>query len=241
MPSPITRSRATARAPRKAKPSLAMKKPPSQQRSAETFERILEVAARTLADVGIDRLSTNLICERAGLTPPALYRYFPNKYAVLCELGLRLMARQNELIPRWITREALSGSEQTLQPALQGLLLDTYRVTRETVAGLWITRALRAVPALAKVRVESHAEVTQMQIALLSAIFPQADTNELRLVSRIATELLYAAVEMLFEERSLDSESVARMVSTMVAGYVVHLERPPANSARPVNSRRGRS
>jgi AcrR family transcriptional regulator len=241
MSSSIARSRATVRGSRKARPSLAMKKPPSQQRSAETFERILEVAARTLADVGIDRLSTNLICERAGLTPPALYRYFPNKYAVLCELGRRLMVRQNELIPRWITREALAGSEQSMQPALQGLLLDTYRVTRETVAGLWITRALRAVPALAKVRVESHAEVTQMQTALLSEIFPRADTNELRLVSRIATELLYAAVEMLFEERSLESESVARMVSAMVASYVVHLEHPPGSSGRHLNARRGRS
>ena len=30
-------------------------------------------------EVGIERLSTNLVCERAGLTPPALYRYYPNK------------------------------------------------------------------------------------------------------------------------------------------------------------------
>src|SRR5690349_9289821 len=98
--------------PRTASPRLAMKKKPAQQRSTETFERILEVAARTLADVGIDRLSTNLICQRAGLTPPALYRYFPNKYAVLHELGRRLMLRQNELIPRWITADVLAGSER---------------------------------------------------------------------------------------------------------------------------------
>jgi hypothetical protein len=82
------------------------------------------------------------------------------------------VVRQNELIPRWITREVLAGSEQGFQPALQGLLLDTYRVTKETVAGVWITRALRAVPVLAKVRLESHAEVTQTQIAVLSEIFP---------------------------------------------------------------------
>ncbi len=214
------RSRVSARAHRKARPSLAVKKPPSQQRSTETFERILEVGAHTLADVGIDRLSTNLICERAGLTPPALYRYFPNKYAVVSELGRRLMDRQNECIPRWITREALAGGPQSLQPALHGLLLDTYRATKDTVAGVWITRALRAVPALAKVRLESHAEVTQMQLAMLAEIFPQAAPDELRLVIRITTELLYAAVEMLFDERSLDGESVAGIVSTMVASYV---------------------
>ena len=78
---------------RKPQPSLATKKQPAQQRATETFERILEVTAQTLADVGIERLSTNLVCERAGLTPPALYRYFPNKYALLSELGQRLMQR----------------------------------------------------------------------------------------------------------------------------------------------------
>jgi AcrR family transcriptional regulator len=233
MPTSIARSRPAARGARKTKPSLAMKKPPAQQRSTETFERILEVAAQTLADVGIDRLSTNLICERAGLTPPALYRYFPNKYAVLSELGRRLMVRQNELIPRWITREVLAGSEQGFQQALQGLLLDTYRVTKETVAGVWITRALRAVPVLAKVRLESHAEVTQKEIAVLSEIFPHANTAEIRLVSRVTVELLYAAVEMLFDEKSLDGESVAQIVSAMVASYLERLQRTLTPSSRP--------
>jgi hypothetical protein len=54
---------------RKPQPSLVTKKPPAQQRATETYERILEVTAQTLADVGIERLSTNLVCERAGLSP----------------------------------------------------------------------------------------------------------------------------------------------------------------------------
>lgn len=217
---------------RKAEPSLAMKKQPAQQRGAETFERILEVAAHTLAEVGIDRLSTNLICERAGLTPPALYRYFPNKYAVLHELGRRLMLRQNELIGRWITPEALTGPHQKLELALQGLVLDTYRVTKETVAGVWITRALRAVPALARVRLRSHAEVTRGTAGLLAETFPDATAAELRVVSRVATELLYAAVELLFDEQSLDTEAVAGVVAAMVASYVSRLQRPAAPRSR---------
>ncbi|HTY98902.1 MAG TPA: hypothetical protein VMB75_03660, partial [Rhodocyclaceae bacterium] len=51
------------------KPSLAAKKHPAQQRATETYEHILEVTALLLGEVGVERLSTNLICERAGLTP----------------------------------------------------------------------------------------------------------------------------------------------------------------------------
>jgi AcrR family transcriptional regulator len=221
---PTVRSAVSERKARKSGPALAMKKRPAQRRATETFERILAVTAQTLADVGIDRLSTNLVCERAGLSPPALYRYFPNKYALLHELGRRLMQEQNELIPRWITRVVLAGTPETLEHALQGLLLDTYRVTQETTAGVWITRALRAVPALTSVRLESHAKVTQAQTALLRAVFPESNPDELRLLSRVTVELLYAAVEMLFDEQPLDTQAVARIVAAMVAGYRGHLQ-----------------
>jgi len=221
------RAAVAPRKPRKAGPSLAMKKQPAQQRAAETFELILEITAETLADVGIDRLSTNLVCERAGLSPPALYRYFPNKYAILYELGRRLMLRQNELIPHWITQEVFTGPRESIQVALEGLLLDTFRVTKETAAGVWITRALRAVPALAQVRLESHEEVAQMNAALLSAVFPHADEDELRIVSRVSVELIYAAVEMLFDELPIDIHSVAHVVSSMVASYLDRIKEAP--------------
>lgn len=217
---PTTRATRTARKP---PPSLEAKKQPAQQRATETFELILEVTAQTLADVGIERLSTNLVCERAGLTPPALYRYFPNKYALLYELGQRLMQRQNELIPRWITPEVLTGPIDGLERALQGLMLDTHRVTQDTVGGMWITRALRAVPALQKVRLESHEQVTQAQAQMLSAVFPDADVEELRLAGRVAVEMLYAAVELLFDE-PLNAQAVAQIVAAMVASHLGRIQ-----------------
>jgi AcrR family transcriptional regulator len=231
-PSP---ARGAPRRPRRPQPQLAAKKQPAQQRGTETFERILEITAHTLADVGIERLSTNLVCERAGLTPPALYRYFPNKYALLNELGLRLMQRQNELIPRWITPEVLAGSQDEIERALQGLLLDTHRVTRDTVAGVWITRALRAVPALQQVRLASHEQVTQGQSELLAAAFPDADPQQLRLVGRTAVEMIYAAVEMLFDDPSLDAQAVAQVVAAMIASYLQRIR--PAGRVRPRSSR----
>lgn len=64
-------------------------------------------------------------CERAGLTPPALYRYFPNKYALLSESGQRLMQRQNERVDHWITLEVFSGDLDVLERAVEALILDT--------------------------------------------------------------------------------------------------------------------
>jgi len=230
-------------APRKKSksPSLAPKKQPAQQRATETYERILAVTAETLADVGIERLSTNLVCERAGLTPPALYRYFPNKYALLSELGQRLMQRQNERVDNWITIDVFSGGVGALERALEGLILDTYAATSETVGGVWIMRALRAVPALQQVRLASHAAVTREQARLLAKALPQANKAELELVSRVVVELIYATVEMIFDE-PLDVKAVAHMVACMVASHMARInpERDSGRSRPPRMSVRGK-
>ncbi|MBV8684596.1 MAG: TetR family transcriptional regulator, partial [Caulobacteraceae bacterium] len=52
-------------------PSLDAKSLPSRRRGKDTFESILATAGVLLAEVGFERLTTNLVCERAGLTPPA--------------------------------------------------------------------------------------------------------------------------------------------------------------------------
>ena len=204
------------------KPSLAAKKIPAQQRGTDTYELILEAAAQLLADVGVERLSTNMVCEHAGLTPPALYRYFPNKYALLCELGQRLMQRQNELIPQWITPQAMQGTVPELERALAGLLLDTYKVTKETTGGVWILRALRAVPTLQKVRLDSHAQVVAAQSELLRNAFPDVPPKSLELVERVTVDMIYAGVELLFDE-PLSPQAVADVIASMIASHLTRL------------------
>lgn len=210
-------TRAPSRRP--SQPPLETKVQPAQKRATETYELLLDAAAKTLAEQGIERLSTNLVAERAGVTPPALYRYFPNKYALLSELGKRLMQRQNECIDRWISPEVLAGGSETLEPALAGLLLDTYNVTRKVEGGVWIMRALRAVPALQEVRLGSHAAVTAAQVRLQAKALPGVKRSELVLVNRIVVELIYAAVEMLFDEK-LDAKAVARIVAGMLSSHL---------------------
>ena len=105
--------------PRRHRPQLTTKTQPAQQRATETFERLLEAAAQTLAEVGIERWSTNLVCEHAGVSPPALYRYFPNKYALLTELTRRLMERQNECIAHHIHEGVFAGGIPALEKALR--------------------------------------------------------------------------------------------------------------------------
>ena len=204
---------------------LDRKRAPTQTRALETCERILDAAANLLGEVGIERLSTNLICERAGLSPPALYRYYPNKYAVLAELGVRLMMRQNELLKEWAAPATMKLPAARFEQRIRQLFLDTLEVTRQATAGEWITRALRAVPSLAPVRIESHEHVTGLLVAAFAVAWPVVPQARVRLVSRLAIEAMYSAQELLVDDATLDAAEVASVMSHMVTTQVVQLRR----------------
>ncbi len=211
-----------------AQPELAPKLRPAQSRATETYEHLLDVTAQILTEEGFERLSTNMVCERAGLSPPALYRYFPNKYALLHELGRRLMEQQNALITRWLTPSVFQGDVQELENALTGLLLETYRVTQQAQGGMWILRALRAVPALQDVRLASAREVTAEIAVQLGQVFPHIDAGQLELISRVADGMAYAALEMLFDDPALDPPAVMGIVGATLASYFERLHSAPA-------------
>ena len=207
---------------------LDRKRAPTQMRALETCERILDAAANLLGEVGIERLSTNLICERAGLSPPALYRYYPNKYAVLAELGVRLMMSQNDLLEQWATPATLRLPAAKFEARIRQLFLDTLEITRHAIAGEWITRALRAVPSLAPVRIESHEHVTGLLVAAFALAYPAVPQARVRLVSRLAIEVMYSAQELLVDDATLDADEVATVMSHMVTTQVVQLRKERA-------------
>jgi AcrR family transcriptional regulator len=186
------------KAPKK-KASARTRATPQQRRSVETRELLLDVAGRLLGEVGIERISTNLICARAGMTPPALYRYFKDKYAVLEALGTRLMDRQNEVLFAWVDKYAPLGLD-VLGANVEELLLKTAEVTASEPGAVWILRALRAVPQLAHVRIESHRLVTDRLVKAYAPLVPQMPKKILWQRVRISIEFGFAADEMLNEE-----------------------------------------
>ena len=201
---------------------MAQKQSPVQRRSVDTLNLILNAAATLLGEVGIERLSTNLICKRAGLTPPALYRYFPNKYAVLKELGSRLMERQNNAYLEWLKTARPSpaaGSKAENIESLRHMQELTNAVTCEFPGAVWIMRAMRAVPALQQVRFDSHNFVAQRAFEDVRQYYPRTSDAELRLATRLAVEMLYAATEMVFDEPGLDASKINIEMAEMVARY----------------------
>lgn len=70
-----TKGRSTGAASRDTKPMMIRRKP----RSTVTQDLILRATERTIADVGIVRLSTRRIAEAAGVSEATIFKYFRTK------------------------------------------------------------------------------------------------------------------------------------------------------------------
>ncbi|MFM5917765.1 MAG: TetR/AcrR family transcriptional regulator [Novosphingobium sp.] len=168
---------------------------PKQARSQQTWNRLLDAAGELLEEVGVERISTNMVAERAGVTPPTLYHYFPDKYALLQTLGERLMETQNALV----SLDPTQGDA-----AIARVLIEHVELTRSTPGGPWVTRMLRAVPQLAEVRLASHRELADSIANRLLEFDATQDPRVVANRARLAIDVGYAAVELALEEPELD-------------------------------------
>lgn len=193
----------------RAKPKPAPRAAPKQERALQTRERLLDIAGELLGEVGIERISTNMIAARAGVSPAALYRYFRDKYAVLEALGRRLMDRQNVVMFAWLEQHKAGGLNE-MGRHVEDLLRATADVTASEPGGVWIERALRAVPQLAHVRVESHREVTDAMLEVYAPLLPHVNRKVLWRRLRMTVEYGYAIDEMLNEEDRIPRDEIFR-------------------------------
>lgn len=189
-----------------------MARKPSQKRALATYERLLDAAGELLAEVGVERISTNQVAARAGVSPPTLYHYFEDKYDLLAALGERLMAAQNALVA--------PGFDQD-ETALAQVLLAHVELTRASPGGPWIMRMLRAVPQLAEVRLVSHRALSAALARQAWVADPWQDRAVLERKARLCVDLGYAAIELVFDEPGLDVEAVmadtARAIRAVLA------------------------
>jgi AcrR family transcriptional regulator len=71
---------------------------PIQRRSAERLSTLLDAAAEAVDAVGFDRITTAMIAERAGASIGTVYRYYPDRVAVLQALHQRTVLRFRQRI-----------------------------------------------------------------------------------------------------------------------------------------------
>lgn len=178
---------------------------PLQTRANKTVKLVLETAAGLLEDIGFEELTTNKICKAAGLTPPALYRYFPNKYAIVSELAKQLMHLQNVAVAENSTDIQKDGLDVDRTATI---LSGQVQITRDFPGGVAVLKTMYATPQLVEVRLTSHEELTDGLTSTLLSLDLGLTETELRRRVRLMIEIGNSVVEMVVENPGMDEAAM---------------------------------
>ena len=199
-----------------AAPRLIPRKTPSQQRSRQTYEVILEAAARVLETAGPAGFNTNAVAARAGVSVGSLYQYFPSKDALVAELSRRgaqaLLAALAEVVA-----EAPSASLQD----------DVRRLARAAIAWQSARPALeRALDQLEEgLDLDTDARGTTRAIGdvivrLLAPHLSGASTAQLREVAGDSLALARALIDRAVERGDVNSPGFESRLVGAICGYL---------------------
>ena len=106
-------------------PSVTVRHEPVQARAALRVEALLDAAAAVVDEHGIERLTTAMVAQRAGASIGTIYRYFPDRVAVLAALAERNLERMRMAVERVLVAEHASLAD-TVEAIAAGMV-DTFR------------------------------------------------------------------------------------------------------------------
>lgn len=191
---------------------------PVQARSTARLATLLDSAAAVIDEIGYERLTTAMVAERAGASIGTVYRYFPDRIAVLQALGARNTERLlAEIAPALVADRHGSAAEVMLGvlDAMIGLFRSEpgYRSIR-------VGDVIDLLPPATDVT--AHAAVADVIADAVIAGYGVVDSAESRRVVGTALEVADALVARAFARAPQGDaallDEARRAVSAVVAG-----------------------
>ncbi|MCP4316330.1 MAG: TetR/AcrR family transcriptional regulator [Hyphomicrobiales bacterium] len=172
-----------------------MAAPRTRKRAVDRKAEIVETAIRLSAEIGPDRLTTDLLAREIGISQPAIFRHFPTKGDIWLAVAQRIgeMLRQN----------ALLSDKDVVQPIdkLRNLVVDHLAFIEQTPA----------IPAILFSR-ELHAENEHLR-----AFFSQLIESRQRSLAR----LIHAEIAVGRFNKSLNADDAAYLLLALIQGLAM--------------------
>ncbi|MBY8826334.1 TetR/AcrR family transcriptional regulator [Sphingomonas colocasiae] len=194
---------------------LKQRRAPVQARAQMSRDRILEVAGELLDEVGIDDFNTNLLAERAGVRIRTVYRYFPNKFAVIATIGEDMFERWSDWNAGYFLEIGKPDGDwaTALREMIDGWI---GRLAKEKGARA-ILQALGAIPQLRDLDRAAYARLVSDFEDALSRRSP-ADRRDVTTLSHVAVSAIYGLVDCYFRTPEDVRPLMAAELSEMIAG-----------------------
>lgn len=173
---------------------VTIRNEPVQARSTKRLATLLDSAAAVIDELGYERLTTAMVAERAGASIGTVYRYFPDRLAVLQALAARNYERVTERV-MVVLADPTHDSWIEAMSAAFAVFVDAFR-TEPGFRSLRIGDVIDLRPP-ASVR-PANSVLADRMFDALAARFDTDSSAEARLAFEIAIEATDAIVARAF-------------------------------------------
>lgn len=198
-------------------PDLELRRRPTQARALATFELILDTTASLLETHGFDALTTNLISVESGVSVRAIYRYFPNKHAVVGELARRMEQQWGAAL------DAAGDFDDPSSPwrEVWNAYIDTFvDAVRSTNGGRAVLNAMRGDPELRKADDEANAIYISNVASVLRSRAATVSPGQATAVATVLIRSTVAVLDEAFEANGAVATQLITVMKQMHAGLL---------------------
>ena len=157
---------------------------PGQERSRATLQSIMTASASLIAEYGLDAVSMTQIANVAGMSKASLYRYFPNKQALLLA-----HAERSFNVHREEMKAAMQHGAEPEQMLRDGI--DHYcKQHTDNPFLLNLRAAIHADPVLSELDLKDSRENAALLAVFLREHYPELDSVIIETRSLLTMELM---------------------------------------------------
>lgn len=186
---------------------------PTQRRSKERFERILQCAGELMAEKGSEAFRMSDIVERTGVPFGSLYQYFPDKTAIIGTLAERYNAIGRQCVGQEL---AAVKTFADFHPALCRVTDGYYQMFIELPVMRDIWQATQADRALQRLDEEDCAFLASLLESALGRVAAGAEPLALSVFSQLMMTLIAAAVRQAITLPTAEAERLLTLFKRML-------------------------
>lgn len=190
---------------------------PQQARARKTVELLLDVAGQLLCEQGWNGFNTNLLAERAGCRVATVYRYFPDKLAIITTLAQRTVANWDSAFSDFDESLRQSGDLRTVWP----LYLDRFvGILQNSPDARAVRKAMQAVPSLRALDQADNARLAELMAQSLIDHIPQMALSDARISARLLIETAVTMIDLAMDSQGPERAAYLAALKRLHHGYV---------------------
>ncbi len=190
---------------------------PVQGRSQETVQRVLDATSRLLEGIPLEEITTSRIAQESGVSIGGLYRFFPDKQAIIDAIAVRHVKEFESQVRNKLLRSIPLSGPKFLGAVIDNFVafLDARPDFRTIVFGRHISAGTREQ----QIRPDVGAAGLVKQV--LALMMGMKDSRKLALKIRIASETGERLLAYAYEQKDVgERKKIVEELKNMLAGYL---------------------